>query len=195
MKVEPLASYLPIPILSFLVENASRGVLPPAFSRAAVIFVNLMGLSETIDEVDEGTVSDVVERFSGVFALINAAVEARGGVLKHVTYHLSGADMLIYFGLPNAHADDPTRAADAAHAIREIVAETPSPYDPDRRLSTKIGINFGEIFAAEVGETRGRREWNILGRHRQHRRPADGHCRAQPNPDDRIGLSRNMAGL
>jgi len=77
VKVEPLASYLPMPILSFLVENASRGVLPPAFSRAAVIFVNLMGLSETIDEVDGDTVSDVVERFSGVFALINAAVEAR----------------------------------------------------------------------------------------------------------------------
>lgn len=162
-RVEPLASYLPLPVLNLVIENTTNRGLVPTFPDLTVMFINLIGISEHIDDVDETQIHAVVERFSGLFALINAAVESRGGVLKHVTYHLSGADMLIYFGAPNAHADDSVRAAHAASAIRDIVKNTPSPYENGHPLAVKIGLSRGTVFAAEVGEPRGRREWNILG--------------------------------
>ena len=162
-RVEPLASYLPMPVLNLVVENANKRGLAPRFPNLTVMFINLIGLSEHIDDVDEDSIQAIVERFSGLFALINAAIESRGGVLKHVTYHLSGADMLVYFGTPNAHADDSVRAAAAASAIRDIVNQTETPYENGDPLAVKIGLSSGMVFAAEVGETRGRREWNILG--------------------------------
>ena len=162
-QVEPLACYLPLPILNFLVENAASRRVAPAFLDLTVMFVTVKGLSERVDDASADQERGLVSTFCHAFALINAAVEARGGVLKHVTYHLDGADMLIYFGMPNAHADDAHRAAHTALAIREIVTEIASPIMPNEQLVTRVGVSHGPVFAAEVGEQRGRREWNVLG--------------------------------
>src|SRR5215831_9310103 len=97
--IEPLASYLPTPVLNLLVENATRRHLPPDFPAPTVIFANLIGLTESVARASGGEEASVVASFSRAFALINAAVEARGGVLKRVTHHLVGPDMVIYFGV------------------------------------------------------------------------------------------------
>ena len=34
---------------------------------------------------------------------------------------------------------------------------------PGEKLVTRVGVAHGPVFAAEVGEQRGRREWNVLG--------------------------------
>lgn len=162
-QVEALACYLPLPVLNFLVENAAKRSIDPAFPDLTVMFVTLMGLSERVDDVEAEQERQLVSTFSHAFALINAAVESRGGVLKHVTYHLDGADMLIYFGLPNAHADDMHRAAHAALAIKDTITTMPSPLAADEQLTARVGIAHGPVFAAEIGEPRGRREWNVLG--------------------------------
>jgi class 3 adenylate cyclase len=162
--VEPLAAYLPQPILALLVENAARREIPPDFLSPTVVFVNLLGLTEALETAPTTEASAIIASFSRVFTLINAAVEARGGVLKKVTYHLSGSDIMIYFGVPQSHSDDPIRAVDAALAIRDIITAFQRPDISGRpmRLDTKIGISRGAVFAAEIGEPRGRREFNIL---------------------------------
>jgi adenylate cyclase len=106
-----------------------------------------------------------VNSFSRAFAMINAAVEARGGVLKKITYHLSGSDIVIYFGVPNAHTNDPLRAASAAIAIRDIInnIKPPTIGNTQPKISCQIGINMGSTFVAEIGDPRGRREFNVLG--------------------------------
>lgn len=163
--VEPLASYLPGSILNMLIESPARRRIPPRFPDLTAMFVNLIGLTEPVDHLQVGEEHDLVSGFSHAFALINAAVEARGGVLKNVTYHLSGSDMLIYFGVPNAHTDDPLRAAETALAIRAVVAAMSPVVIHERQvaLSCQIGMARGLVFAAEIGEPRGRREFNILG--------------------------------
>lgn len=162
--VEPLAAYLPQPILALLVENAARREIPPDFLSPTVVFVNLLGLTEALENAPTTEASAIISSFSRVFTLINAAVEARGGVLKKVTYHLSGSDIMIYFGVPQSHSDDPIRAVEAALAIRDIITTFRQPDIDGRpmRMDTKIGISRGSVFAAEIGEPRGRREFNIL---------------------------------
>jgi class 3 adenylate cyclase len=96
---------------------------------------------------------------------INDLVEARGGVLKKVTYHLSGSDMVIYFGLPNAYPDDTWRAVETALDIRALITAL-EPLAVGGALvdvACQIGIASGPVFAAEIGEPRGRREFNVLG--------------------------------
>jgi class 3 adenylate cyclase len=162
--VEPLASFIPAPVLNLLVESAAERRIPPDFPEPTVMFVNFIGLPETVDRALPGEELKVVNSFSRAFALINAAVEARGGILKKVTYHLSGSDMLIYFGVPTAHTNDPTRAAEAALAIREVVRHIKPPtvggLQPE--ITCQIGINQGAVFVGEIGEPRGRREYNVL---------------------------------
>ena len=162
--VEPLASYIPDPILNLLVENAARREIPPDFPQPTVVFVNLIGLPEAVDYAPPGEEAHIVSTFSRLFALINAAVQARGGVLKKVTYHLAGSDVMIYFGVPNAHTNDPIRAAQAALAIRDIITNLAPPLVGGKEvaITCQIGIARGPVFAAEIGEPRGRREFNLL---------------------------------
>ncbi len=164
-RVEPLAAFIPAPVLNLLVETAARREIPPDFPQPTILAVNLIGLPESVDAATPEEVGTVVRSFSRTFALVNAAVEARGGVLKKVTYHLVGSDMIILFGVPTAHTDDPLRAVEAALAIRDIVlkAEAPAIGGREISLACQIGISQGPVFAAEIGEPRGRREFNVLG--------------------------------
>lgn len=163
--IEPLASFIPAPVLNLLVESAAQRRIPPDFPEPTVMFVNFIGLPELVDRALPGEELKVVNSFSRAFAMINAAVEARGGVLKKVTYHLSGSDIVIYFGVPTGHTNDPTRAVEAALAIREIIRDIKPPTVGGvlPEVTCQIGINLGPTFVAEIGEPRGRREFNVLG--------------------------------
>jgi adenylate cyclase len=163
--VEQLACYIPLPVLNLLVESAARRQIPPDFPSPTVLFVNLIGLPESVDDALPSEESDLVGSFSKVFALINAAVEARGGVLKKVTYHVAGSDIVIYFGAPVAHTDDSIRAVEAALAIRDVIAGLKPPTVGGSRVKVtcQMGLARGAAFAAEIGEPRGRREFNVLG--------------------------------
>jgi class 3 adenylate cyclase len=163
--VEPMASFIPAPILSLLIESAADRKIPPDFPHPTVMFVNFIGLPEAADRALPGEEQKLATHFSRAFSLINAAVESRGGVLKKVTYHLSGSDIVIFFGVPNAHTNDEFRAASAALAIRDIVMNIKPPVigNLQPEVYCQIGINSGPTFAAEVGDPRGRREYNLLG--------------------------------
>jgi adenylate cyclase len=164
-QVEPLASYMPTPILNLVVESAAQRKIQPTFPNLVVIFVNLLGLADAANRAQTPEEEEsIMSMFSRAFALINAGVEARGGVLKHVTYHLSGSDILIYFGAPNGHNNDPSRAANTALALREAISSLPTlTIDGEKfELRCQMGMSYGPVFAAEIGEPRGRREFNIL---------------------------------
>ncbi len=163
--IEPMASFIPSPVLSLLVESAAQRKIDPDFPQPTIMFVNFVGLPEAADRALPGEETKLAVSFSKAFSLINAAVESRGGMLKKVTYHLSGSDIVIYFGVPTAHTNDEMRAASAAVAIREIVMNIKPPtignFQPE--IYCLIGINSGPAFVAEVGDPRGRREYNVLG--------------------------------
>lgn len=163
--IEALASYIPAPVLNLLVESAADRQIPADFPEPTVMFVNFIGLPESVDRALPGEELKAVSSFSRAFAMINAAVEARGGVLKKITYHLSGSDIVIYFGVPNAHTNDPLRAASAAIAIRDIINSIKAPTIGNEavKVSCQIGIHSGSTFVAEIGDPRGRREFNVLG--------------------------------
>lgn len=163
--VEPLASYLPRSVLQVLVDNASQRRIPPAFPTIAVAFVSLIGLPEAVDDTSPEETDAIVACFSKAFSLINGVIELQGGILQKVTYHSLGSEMLIHFGVLNPDPSDPFRAAEAMLAIRDLVASIPGPSVKGRtiRLTCRIGLTYGAVFASEFGEPRGRREFNVLG--------------------------------
>jgi class 3 adenylate cyclase len=163
--IEPMASFIPSPVLSLLVESAAQRKIDPDFSQPTIMFVNFIGLPEAADRALPGEETKLAISYSKAFSFINAVVESRGGVLKKVTYHLSGSDIVIYFGVPTAHTNDEMRAASAAVAIREYIMNFKAPTigNVQPEIYCQIGINAGPAFVAEVGDPRGRREYNVLG--------------------------------
>ncbi|MEM1308273.1 MAG: adenylate/guanylate cyclase domain-containing protein [Cyanobacteria bacterium P01_H01_bin.153] len=164
-RVEPLASYMPRSVLRLIIQTASERRIPPAFSTIAVAFVNLIGLPEAVDDALPEETNAVVECFSQAFSLINGIVELKDGIVQKVTYHSMGSEMLIHFGVLNPDPSDPYRAAEAMSMIRDVVQSISPPTVKGQpiRLTCRIGLTYGPVFAAEIGERRGRREFNILG--------------------------------
>lgn len=163
--VEPLACFLPHAVLQLVVENTAQRRIPPAFPTVAVVFVNLMGLPEAVDVALPEETEALVTCFSQAFSLINGAVEVRDGILQKVTYHSIGSEMLIHFGVLGPEPSDPLRAVEVMTAIGDLIATItpPTVQGVPIELTYRIGAAFGPVFAAEIGEPRGRREFNILG--------------------------------
>lgn len=164
-RVEPLASYMPKPILKLLVQSAAQRQIPPDFPDSIVLFINLLGLPESVDDAMPDEVDCIVTSFSKAFAAINAAVITQGGILQKVTYQLVGSDILVYFGVLDTHCDSAIRAANAAIAVRNVVTQLVAPCVDGKpiQVACRMGLTSGAVFAAEIGEPRGRREFNILG--------------------------------
>ncbi|PSN15727.1 adenylate/guanylate cyclase domain-containing protein [filamentous cyanobacterium CCT1] len=163
--LEPLTSYLPRSVLQLLVNTAAARRIPPAFPTAAVAFVNLIGLPEAVNADYPDDTEGIVSCFSQAFALINGAVERRRGILQKVTYHSIGSDMLIHFGVLTPETDAPQRAAETLLDIRDLVSNlhAPTRHGQLMPLTCRMGLTYGQVFAAEIGEPRGRREFNVLG--------------------------------
>lgn len=154
--VEPLASYLPRPVLELLVENTRQ--IPPDFPIATVLFINICNI-ELVDTGGKKPCAQTatnLEYLSLLFILINAIVEGSGGIIQKVTCHTTGSSVLAYFGVLQGYTNDAERAVNAAIAIRALAQDRSSG-------SLRFGLERGAVFAAEVGEMRGRREFNILG--------------------------------
>lgn len=163
--VRPLASYIPVPILKMLVENTSSRGVAPDFPEATLLFVNLLGMPEKLKNISEEDLQLLISEFSRVISLTNAEIQSQGGVMKKVTYHHAGPDIMAFFGVPNSHTNNTVRAVNAAYQIGRLVKRI-KPIklgDQTIKLTTHIGLTQGKVFAGEVGDRQGRREFNVMG--------------------------------
>lgn len=76
------------------------------------------------------------------------------GYINKIDMGDKGAKIIILFGAPVAHEDDPDRALNVALALRDRAS--------DRGVVTRIGINYASIFAGIVGSSR-RGEYTVMG--------------------------------
>jgi class 3 adenylate cyclase len=105
--------------------------------------VNSTGLAESMD----------AEEWAGVlneaFAVMAQSVYRYEGTIAQ----LHGDGMLVFFGAPVAHEDDPESAVRAAldmvHAIERSAADQRSRGDVAVRI--RVGVNTGPVVVAEVG--------------------------------------------
>lgn len=160
-----LTSFLAPPVLKLMVEHTQQKAIPPLLSRAAVLFVNLLGLPEAADRsTAEESTDRLVQALASLFAQINGLVEAQRGFLQNWTYH-AYSDILAYFGIPNASSDDALRAAATATEVLRLVQQFPPvPLgDGEVRVSCQIGLAWGTVVAGDIGHPKSRRDYNALG--------------------------------
>jgi adenylate cyclase len=127
-----------------LVEEYVQGEL----RIVTVLFLDLHGFTAMSENMPPDEVTQMMNR---CFERLTATVARFGGYVdKYV-----GDAMMVLFGAPVAHADDPERAVRAAMALQEELVRFNQTQRQQRKanidLQMRIGINTGEVLAGRVG--------------------------------------------
>lgn len=166
-RVETIARYVSSEVVNKLVVTG--GKIESENRLATVIFVHFTGFAELLDHWGSeklGVIAVILNRY---YSLMQRVISANGGVLTRSDPYKLGSKLLITFGAPVAHPDDPERAVTTALEMMRQVntlnerlqTEFPdSPLHPFIRQ--RIGITQGNVYAGEVG-WRQRREYTVMG--------------------------------
>jgi class 3 adenylate cyclase/tetratricopeptide (TPR) repeat protein len=140
------------------------------FRPVTVLFANFYDFS-TLLSLPGCTASLAATMLNAYIRRAQEAVHRYGGIINKVDMYTHGDKLMALFGAPTAHEDDPLRAAHCAfeleaalHEARSEIADLLAPHirAGEVRLSQRIGINTGTVFAGRVGGTR-RYEYTVMG--------------------------------
>src|SRR5262245_9657329 len=115
-----------------------------------VLFCDLVGSTALAGQLDAEEWRDVVAQYHKAAA---AAVAHYGG---HVAQYL-GDGLLVYFGYPAAHEDDPERAVRAGLLLIDTVVGLNQQLEPARglRLAVRVGMHTGPVVVGGEGAVPG----------------------------------------
>ena len=113
-----------------------------------VLFADLVGFTSLAEHLDPEQVKRLVDRCFE--RMVDVVAEFGGRVDK-----ILGDGMLVLFGAPVAHEDDPERAIRAALRMQLILGEMVAALGPDvvGDLRMRIGINTGEVLVGTLAGT------------------------------------------
>ncbi len=109
-----------------------------------VLFCDLVGSTALAGRLDPEDWREVTAQYQ------RAAADAVAGFGGHVAKYL-GDGVLVYFGYPAAHEDDPERAVRAGLALVDTVAELNRRLAPahDVRLAVRVGMHTGPVVVGQ----------------------------------------------
>jgi class 3 adenylate cyclase/tetratricopeptide (TPR) repeat protein/ABC-type Na+ transport system ATPase subunit NatA len=125
--------------------------------QVTVMFCDLVGSTAISSQLDPEEMADLLTKYRSTCSEV---VTRFGGFIGN----FMGDGMLIYFGYPHAHEDDPQRAIRASLSIVEAVeAFNTKNAKGDMGLSVRIGISTGLVVAGDIGSGEQREKMAIVG--------------------------------
>ncbi len=122
-----------------------------------VLFCDMVGSTALSARLDPEDLHEVLRRYQESCAEVVARYEGYIG-------HYVGDGILVYFGYPTAHEDDPTRAAraglDMVVAVKRLDDELE---DLGVSIDVRIGINTGLVVVGDIGTGEFRDERAVVG--------------------------------
>jgi len=122
-----------------------------------VLFCDLVGSTALSTILDPEDLRELVRAYQAICATVIARFEG------HIAQYL-GDGLLVYFGYPMAHEDDPQRAVRAGLGIVEAIERVHLHFEQEQegRVAVRVGIHTGLVVVGEVGSG-GTREQLALG--------------------------------
>jgi class 3 adenylate cyclase/predicted ATPase len=110
------------------------------------MFCDLVGSTDLSGRLDPEDLREVVRAYQEMAAAVVRRLD--GSVAQYL-----GDGMLVYFGYPQAHEDDPRRAVQAGLDIVEDLGALNERLDAQRgvRLAVRVGIHTGPVVVGAVG--------------------------------------------
>jgi class 3 adenylate cyclase/tetratricopeptide (TPR) repeat protein len=122
-----------------------------------VLFCDMVGSTALSARMDPEDLHEVIRRYLETCAEVIGRFDGYIG-------HYVGDGILVYFGFPRAHEDDPRRAVQAGLEIVEAVqALTAEVARPGVEIAVRIGISTGLVVAGDIGAGEFRDEMAVVG--------------------------------
>ena len=122
-----------------------------------VMFCDMVGSTALSARMDPEDLHELIRRYQG------ACAEVIGRFDGHIGHYV-GDGILVYFGFPRAHEDDPRRAVQAGLEIVEAVQALNAGVDqPEVKIAVRVGINTGLVVAGDIGTGEFRDEMAVVG--------------------------------
>ncbi|MGD9098847.1 MAG: tetratricopeptide repeat protein [Anaerolineae bacterium] len=174
--LQALSPYLPIDLTDERITDLSSPELRPGLRPVAVLFANFADLSAILTATaDKGEIGlrAVTNSLNMYYARMQDVIGRYGGIVNKVDMYTHGDKLMALFGAPLAHGDEAVRAVRAALEMQAVMSEVnqyvravlESVEVPFAPLTQRIGVNFGHVFAGNVGSGRegSRREYSVMG--------------------------------
>lgn len=138
--------------------------------RSTTIFAQFVGFADMLHDWGEEQLPLIVSLLGRYYNMVQRAIAANGGVLTRSDPYGRGVKLLITFGAPIAHSDDPERAVTTALEMNRLLAqfnarlhdELPDELQRETYVQQRIGITHGAVFTTEAG-WQSRREYTVMG--------------------------------
>lgn len=169
-RMDRLSPYLAAELLPRIATNPHPGLaaahIAPDHRPVTVMFANYVGISDLINDMGQNRPELITHHLNNYFVHMAEVVERYEGALARMDQYSVGDRLVIFFGAPRAHEDDPVRAVYTALEMQEstrrhfAALQTP---DGIYRFRQRIGINTGHLFAGNVGAPNLRQEYTLMG--------------------------------
>ena len=172
-QIQALIPYLAPELVERIVAHARRRQVESEYRPTTVMFCNFTGPEVLLDTWGAVGVQRITSILNAYFSSMQEVIARYGGIISRVDPYSKGTKMLVLFGAPVAHEDDPQRAVSAALAMnaelealeegwRRKFARYLPPEGAAPLVQHRMGITFGQTFAGQVGSNT-RREYTVMG--------------------------------
>ncbi len=167
-QIRAISPYLPQELSERIIKTAAQRRLESEYRWTTVLFANVTGFEDWLAGLppgDDANLASLTRTLSEYFNSVQAAVAHYDGVITRIDPYSKGSKVLMLFGAPVAHEDDPERGTRAALEMQQALTALNVRWQ--RILSTvaiqqRIGITHGLTFAGQAG-SRLRREYTVMG--------------------------------
>ena len=153
-RLDALSPYLAPALLERLVSAPTLDRISQwrEHRQVTVMMMSVAGLTDLMPYWGDAVrLQAAVVEPNAAFMQVRDTVLRYDGIVNKIGVSPKGPYLMILFGAPHAHEDDPLRAVSAALELQELFA-----------TSLRFGINTGYVFAGDIG-TRTRREYTVMG--------------------------------
>lgn len=147
--------YVPEEVTSRILEGQAS--LPSERREVTVIFLDIKDFTHFAEHLDP---EEAIEILNQIFQpIINIIYKYEGSINKFL-----GDGLMITFGIPFNHEDDPKRAARASLEMMESIEKNGNIKigNKVKKLHVRIGINTGLCISGEIGSPT-RKEFTVIG--------------------------------
>jgi class 3 adenylate cyclase/predicted ATPase len=165
-RLDRLTRYLSTELISRIITNPRGARITPENRPVTVMFANYRGISRLIEKLGESDPELITQHLNRYFVHMAGIVEKYQGTLARMDQYAVGDRLVIFFGAPRAHEDDPIRAVQTALEMQEAVTKNFSALRTPTgvyQFEQRIGINTGFLFAGNAGAPDLRQEYTLMG--------------------------------
>ena len=149
--------------LSAIAASPTDGALKhetrePERRQLTVMFCDLVGSTALAERLDPEELHALLAQYQDTCADVIQCFD--GYIARYV-----GDGLLVYFGYPQAHEDDPQRAVRTGLGIVEAIQDLDTKLtNPHVNLAVRIGIATGLVVAGDIGSGERREEKAVVGK-------------------------------